>query len=255
MRIFAISDLHADFAENWVALGQLSQQAYQNDVVLIAGDIADHLSIISKTLSLFRARFRQVFYIPGNHELWTRADDCNSLEKLKRILAICYDCGVSTRPARAGELWVIPLLSWYEAGFDENQSTGVKELEGWADDYFCKWPSWIDSVADYFLRANSSSIKSYDRPVITFSHFLPRRDLLPKVSKLKFKGLPQVAGCAALDEQIRAVNSVIHIFGHTHIRCDRVIDGIRYVQSALGYPGEKRSLRESLKLIWSSGER
>src|SRR5436305_10186497 len=106
MRVFAISDLHTDFADNWKALQQLSRQSYQHDVVLVAGDIADSLSVIAKTLSLLRARFRQVFYVPGNHELWTRTDDCHSIEKFARILAVCEDAGVCTKPTRAGELWI-----------------------------------------------------------------------------------------------------------------------------------------------------
>lgn len=252
MRVFAISDLHVDFAENWKALQQLSLYDYKNDTALIAGDIADDLAVIAKTLALMRARFSHVFYVPGNHELWTRRDDCHSLDKLQSILRLCDNLGVRARPARAGELWIVPLLSWYEAAFDKEQSASTEELEGWADYYFCKWPPWMGSVAEYFLNANAPNIRSYDGPVITLSHFLPRRDLLPETAKLRFKGLPQVAGCAALDQQIRAVASVLHVFGHSHISCDRLIDGVRYVQSVLGYPSEKRSLNESLKLIWSS---
>jgi Icc-related predicted phosphoesterase len=252
MRVFAISDLHTDFSDNWKALQQLSRQDYNNDVVLVAGDIADKLSVIEKTLSLLRARFKQIFYVPGNHELWTRTDDCHSTEKLARILTLCEEIGVCTKPARAGELWIVPLFSWYDPAFDEDGSACVEELEGWADYYFCKWPPGIHSVAEYFLDVNVPNIKSYDRPVITLSHFLPRRDLLPETSKLTFKGLPRVAGCAALDYQIRAVNAVVHVFGHTHIGSDRVIDGVRYVQSVLGYPSEINSLNENLKLIWLS---
>jgi hypothetical protein len=78
--------------------------------------------------------------------------------------------------------------------------------------------------------------------VISFSHFLPRRDLLPAPERLKFKGLPQVAGCTALEGQIRRLKSAVHVFGHSHILCDRVIDGIRYVQNPLRYPRERQRL-------------
>jgi hypothetical protein len=68
--------------------------------------------------------------------------------------------------------------------------------------------------------------------VITLSHFLPRRELLPAVEKLSFKGLPLVAGAPALDCQIRALKAVIHVFGHSHIDFDQEIEGIRYVHHA-----------------------
>jgi hypothetical protein len=108
------------------------------------------------------------------------------------------------------------------------------------------------SVPEYFLNINESRIKEYDSPVITMSHFLPRRELLPAVEKLSFKGLPLVAGTLALDRQVRALNAVTHVFGHSHIDFDQVIEGVRYVQHAFDYPREKGWSKEPLKQIWES---
>src|SRR5262249_41230958 len=102
------------------------------------------------------------------------------------------------------------------------------------------------------LNLNESRIKEYDGPVITLSHFLPRRELLPAVEKLSFKGLPLVAGTLALDRQIRALNAVIHVFGHSHIDFDQEIEGVRYIHHAFKYPREKGWSKEPLKLIWES---
>jgi hypothetical protein len=250
MRIFAISDLHTDFTENWRALQQISSLHYRDDAVVVAGDIADDLGVIEKTLGRLQTKFRQVFYVPGNHELWVRTDQCHSLEKFSRILALCNDLGIHTHPAQAGEVWVVPLFSWYEPDYDIDNSADISELEGWADFYLCKWPEEIESVSDYFLKINEPHIRPYNGPVITLSHFLPRRDLLPPTSSLRFKGLPRVAGCLALDRQIRALNSVVHVFGHSHINCDLVIDGVRYVQNIGGYPRESELPGFRLKLIW-----
>jgi hypothetical protein len=89
--------------------------------------------------------------------------------------------------------------------------------------------------------------------VISFSHFLPRRDLLPAAERLRFKGLPKVAGCAALDQQIRHLKSCVHVFGHSHINCDRVIDGVRYVQNPLRYPRERTNTDFPVKIIADGG--
>src|SRR5262245_14021548 len=114
MRIFAISDLHTDFTENWKALQQISSYDYRDDVVIVAGDIGDELGLIERTLRLLERTFRQVFYVPGNHELWVRTDQCHSLEKFSKVLSLCNGVGIYTRPARAGEIWIVPLFSWYE---------------------------------------------------------------------------------------------------------------------------------------------
>lgn len=250
MRIYAVSDLHTDYKANRLLLEGLSSYAYRHDALLVAGDIADKLEIIEETLALLCAKFSHLFYMPGNHELWVRSVGYDSLEKLGRVMEICDRLGVHTRPARAGELWVVPLYSWYDAEFDVDGSGETEELRAWADFYLCRWPKMGESVSQYFLKLNASRIKRYDGAIISLSHFLPRRELLPEVSMLRFKGLPKVSGSAGLERQIRELNSIAHVFGHSHINCDLLIDGIRYVQNALRYPLERRDAAFTPKRVW-----
>ena len=252
MRIFAFSDLHTDFAENRRRLQQISSTSYSQDVLVVAGDIADDLRIIDWTLRKLSSRFGAVFYVPGNHELWVRGGECDSIEKFRQVLRLCDEIGIHTRPGRAGKHWIVPLFSWYESDYDQQGEADVSSLEGWADFYFCKWPAEMASVSEYFFDLNESRIREYDGPVITLSHFLPRRELLPAVEKLIFKGLPLVAGAVALDRQIRALNAVTHVFGHSHIDFDQVIEGVRYIHRAFDYPRGKGSLKEPLTQIWGA---
>jgi hypothetical protein len=249
MRIFAVSDLHTDFAENRSRLQRVSATAYLQDTLVVAGDIADDLGIIGWTLQQLRSRFRQVFYVPGNHELWVRTAEYDSVQKFQQVLSLCDEIGVSTRPGRAGAYWIVPLFSWYDAEYDQQREADASTLEGWADFYFCKWPVEMKSISEYFFNLNQSRIRNYDRPVISLSHFLPRRELLPAVESLTFKGLPLVAGALALDLQIRALSAVLHVFGHSHIDFDGTIDGVRYVQHAFDYPREKGWSKDPLKEI------
>ncbi|HEX8180901.1 MAG TPA: metallophosphoesterase [Pyrinomonadaceae bacterium] len=249
MRIYAISDLHTDFKQNWLVLEQLSDVAYKQDTLIVAGDIADQLHVIEATLALLQTKFKHVCYTPGNHELWVRSEKINSLQKLQLVLELCAGLGVLTRPVRLAEHWLVPLFSWYQADFATEAYDDVSALEGWADFYFCKWPPGIEPIHDFFLGLNEAHIKDYDLPVISFSHFLPRRELLPAVANLKFKELPMVAGCLGLDAQIRRLKSRVHVFGHSHISCDQVIDGVRYVQNALRYPRERASMNFPLKAL------
>jgi len=52
--------------------------------------------------------------------------------------------------------------------------------------------------------------------------------------------LPRVAGSPLIESQLRALGSELHLFGHSHIRWDETIDGVRYLQRPLGYPQERR---------------
>jgi calcineurin-like phosphoesterase family protein len=252
MRVFAVSDLHTDFAENRRRLQQISSTSYSRDALVVAGDIADDLRIIDWTLRKLRSQFNKVFYVPGNHELWVRDGEYDSIEKFRQVLHLCDDIGIYTRPGRAGKTWIVPLFSWYESDYDRQGEADVSSLEGWADFYFCKWPVGMGSVSEYFLSLNESRIKEYDGPVITLSHFLPRRELLPAVERLSFKGLPLVAGTLALDRQVRTLNAVTHVFGHSHIDFDQVIEEVRYIHHAFDYPRGEGWPKEPLKQILES---
>ncbi|HYW08298.1 MAG TPA: hypothetical protein VE913_15175, partial [Longimicrobium sp.] len=64
---------------------------------------------------------------------------------------------------------------------------------------------------------------------------------------LRFKGLPAVAGSLGIEAQIRRLGSAVHVFGHTHIPVDRVIDSVRYVQHYFRPPTADVPL---LKEVW-----
>ncbi|WP_007960983.1 metallophosphoesterase [Pelosinus fermentans] len=66
MRVFTISDIHVDFAENLYWLNNLSCNDYLNDILILAGDITDTLPLFEKTLRKLRKRFSEVLFIPGN---------------------------------------------------------------------------------------------------------------------------------------------------------------------------------------------
>jgi len=253
MSIYCASDLHSDFGENWSLLEKLPTGQHGDDTLIVAGDIADRFDRIQRTLELLRSRFGQVFYTPGNHELWVRGEPYNSIEKFERILGLCAKLDVRTRPGIVNGYWVVPLLSWYDDSLDGEGEIDAAELEGWGDFHFCRWPGELPRPSEYFLALNEGVVRHYDKPVITFSHFLPRRDLLPDVDRLRFKGLPRVAGSMKLDLQIRAVGSAIHVFGHSHINRDQVIDGVRYVQHAMLYPREREWLGSAGIEYWNSG--
>jgi len=242
MRLFATSDLHTDYRENFRWLQELSDTEYRDDALIVAGDVSDRLEIISETLQLLRSKFRQLLFTPGNHELWVRGAEINSLEKFQLVLNLCDELDIVTKPLRMENIWVVPLFSWYDGVFEP-------EMRAWADFHFCKWPEDTAPLSKYFLRLNEPHLKAYDAPVISFSHFIPRSDLLPPKEYLRISWLGNVSVCAALDSQIRQLNSTVHICGHTHTTFDRVIDDVRYVQNAVRYPKERRTPSFPIKLI------
>ena len=280
-RIFALSDVHVDSALNLAWVDSLSESDFQRDVLILAGDVSDRVERLERTLSDLRRRFASVFFVPGNHELWIRraGPPRGSLDKFEQVLAICDRLDVRTQPGRIGDrkgVWIVPLFSWYlkpEEGPDSlyTPKSGEDEtLSMWSDDHFFRWPETARPAAEFFLGVNERNIsRTYEAPLISFSHFLPRRELIFGMpAPRRWGGSPgdphpgfnfsRVAGCRGLDVQIRRLGSTLHVYGHQHRNRFREIDGVTYVSHCLGYPRERenghiRGLDGGPRLVWDAG--
>ena len=69
--------------------------------------------------------------------------------------------------------------------------------------------------------------------MISFSHFVPRNDLIPEKEHLFYKNLPKAVGSDWLRERIHSLSPAVHVFGHTHFSWDSILDDVRYVQVSL----------------------
>lgn len=70
MRVWAVSDIHTDYAQNLQWVRELADSAggdCRGDVLLVAGDVSDSTETLEKTLSLLAGAFGHVFFVPGNH--------------------------------------------------------------------------------------------------------------------------------------------------------------------------------------------
>ncbi|KAJ8750191.1 hypothetical protein K2173_014106 [Erythroxylum novogranatense] len=262
-RVFSISDLHTDYPDNMAWVNRLCPTTHKNDVLLVAGDVAETYQNFHLTMSLLKDRFGHVFFIPGNHDLWLRRDKeqyLDSLEKLDKLLDACRAVGVETKPMVIDNLGIVPLFSWYHESFDrEMDITGVRipSLEMACKDFHaCKWPGMLSngdmSLALYFdamNEVNENEIKLIQRAcsqIITFSHFVPRQELCPEKRMLFYPNLPKIIGSDFLEVRLRSIHgtegsaSACHVFGHTHFCWDAVLDGIRYIQAPLAYPRERK---------------
>jgi predicted phosphodiesterase len=247
MRLYATSDLHVDFEENRRFIEKLSLIEFTEDALIVAGDVAHRLDLIGETLGLLKRKFEEVFFVPGNHELWVGRDEEDSVEKFYHILELCDQLGVHTGPAVVGGRRIVPLFSWYDDSFDGRADD--PSLQNWVDFRHCRWPSAVEVPALFFSGLNQTRIRKSSEQTVSFSHFLPRSELLPDRQVLRFKGLPQVAGSASIERMVRGVGAQVHVFGHSHIRRDVVLEGVRYVQHHLGYPRERRGRSFELKQI------
>lgn len=201
---------------------------------------------------------------------------------------MCDSIGVNTRPIKVHcldnrDVWVVPLFSWYSQPEDEAEETLYVGRESedveltkqaWMDNHRCRWPEMTETPAKHFAKLNDTSIEVHNSPVISFSHFVPRLDLVsttdaemeqvqserqrlgllpldnPKAQGafLKFN-FTRYAGSKLIEKQIRELGSRVHVYGHQHRNRDRVIDGVRYASYCRGYPRE-----QAMGVVWGFPE-
>eukprot|EP01105_Mastigella_eilhardi_P027523 TRINITY_DN8520_c0_g1_i1.p1 TRINITY_DN8520_c0_g1~~TRINITY_DN8520_c0_g1_i1.p1 ORF type:complete len:296 (-),score=63.77 TRINITY_DN8520_c0_g1_i1:115-1002(-) len=273
-RVYALSDLHADFPQNqeWLAGSALhAPGGHRDDALVVAGDVSDDLQRLDETLRLLAHTFGHVFFVPGNHELWLRCAGANpaytSLDKFHDVLSVCAAAGVHTEPQRVCGVDIVPLFSWYDVPpsqhtlfFPDDKMNNTEEI--WTDTHLCKWPATLakHERAAYFVALNQERCsRQYEGPVVSFSHFFPsiavreahrhtvierweRMKLLqPAIaaSNLKPPNFTLVAGTSLLEANIRGLRSTVHVIGHSHRNLDVMLTGVRYVNRPLGYPSER----------------
>ena len=250
MRIFALSDIHIDYDANAKWIANLSVAEYQDDALILAGDVTDSRRLLEWCLSALAKRFKKVLFTPGNHDLWVIREDheMNSLRKFDDVRAIVESSGASMQSFRERGVEIIPLLGWYDYSFGE-PSEELRSM--WMDYRACRWPSGYteEDVAAHFAAFNDKQVSVAGATVITYSHFLPRIDLMPEFIPRAHKLLYPILGSTRLESQLRRLNSSIHVYGHSHVNRHVKIDGVSYINNAFGYPNETWVTSKSLTLI------
>lgn len=247
MRVFALSDIHVDYESNARWISSISTADFQDDVLVVAGDVTDTLSLLEWCLTALAIRFRRVLFVPGNHELWVARDGRwkDSLQKFREVAMAVASCGASMQAFQRRGVSIVPIFGWYDYSFGE-PSEELKSI--WMDYYACRWPDGFlaGDVASYFAALNTTEARDIAGKIITFSHFLPRIDLMPNGTH---ELLYPVLGAWQLDRQLRLLSSSIHVYGHSHVNRVVEIDGVIYVNNAFGYPSEARVASRRLLCI------
>jgi hypothetical protein len=136
---------------------------------------------------------------------------------------------------------VVPLFAWYHENLDAKDEDDYDDeksrdtLKGWTDFLMCKWPNHFKQhslnphesktvmpqqtvfAKDYFASLNVEHLHEYDAPVISFSHFVPRRDLLPAKEFLFIPFLPKVCNLYVFVSHIHSSCSLLQVSGSQEI--------------------------------------
>lgn len=270
-RLLAVSDLHVRYPDNRTIVEGLRPTS-DGDWLIVAGDVAEQVDDIAWALGLLRERFATVIWVPGNHELWTRAQDPVPLrgeERYRHLVDVVRGLGVLT-PEDPFPVWdgpggpatVAPLFVLYDYTFLPDGATTAEEGMAAAvaagvvctDEHFLH-PDPFASRAEWCRARVVESERRLDAcdpalPTVLVNHWpltrLPTRVLRHPVFAL-WCGTQSSA-----DWHVRYRASAV-VYGHLHIPRVTVEDGVRFVEASLGYPREWRAREERNGAVVSDG--
>ncbi|KAF8036022.1 hypothetical protein BT93_C1903 [Corymbia citriodora subsp. variegata] len=205
LRVFVLSDLHTDYSENMMWVECLSTAKHKRDVLLVAGDVAETYNNFVLTMSLLKERFKHVFYVPGNHDLWCRRE--SDVSACKDYHACKWPEELSNRDTS--------LASYFDA-MNENNMDLIEDIK--------KTCEQIITFSHFVPR----------------QELCPEKRMLFYPNLPKIIGSDSLEVRLRSIHGAEGSGSACHVFGHTHFCWDAVLDGIRYVQAPLAYPRERK---------------
>jgi predicted phosphodiesterase len=257
MKLYAISDLHLGEGANQEALAALP--SYPDDWLILAGDTGETTDHLQRALSALERRFKQILWVPGNHDLWTLpssfpgSDEVRGEAKYNQLVAICREHGVLT-PEDPYVLWpgegkptlLAPLFLLYDYSFrpddipEEQVVSWAQEKKMACADEHWLYPDPYPSRSAWCIeRCHSTEERLQQVPastsLILINHF-PLLESLVRLSRIP-RFSPWCGTKYTHDWHQRFPVSIV-VYGHLHIRATDYRDGVRFEEVSLGYLGQ-----------------
>jgi 3',5'-cyclic AMP phosphodiesterase CpdA len=273
MKLYAISDLHLANKINFDALEALP--AHRDDVLILAGDTGEQEGHLSVALAMLSTRFKQVVWVPGNHDLWTlpiQPERLRGTAKYRRLVSICRQYGAAT-PDDPYLTWrggtgernylLVPMFLLYDYSFRPEYVPAEKAVD-WAVEsgVVCTdeelldpapYPSpaaWCAERCRYTEeRLIKESSQNPGTPMVLINHFPLRQEM---AQLRRFPRFSLWCGTQRTENWHTRFPVAVVVYGHMHMRGTHYRDGVRFEEVSLGYPRDwthKRGMNYYLREI------
>ena len=260
MKLFALADLHLGHPANREALPRLP--AHRDDWLILAGDVGETERHLQLAFDSLQPKYRQLVWVPGNHELWSVASEgiaLRGVERYARMVELCRARGVITPedpyPVVAIDetpVRLVPMFLLYDYSF---RPTDVP-LDGalaWArqtgivcaDEHLLS-PAPYASRIDWCHARLDETAERLDAlsdgvPNVLINHWplryeLARPRMIPRFSLW--------CGTTRTEDWHLRYKARAVVSGHLHMPTSRLVDGTRFEEVSFGYPKQWRGRRE-----------
>jgi hypothetical protein len=261
-RLQFASDLHLEFHDRHDA-GNIPCEMFLKpsaEYLALCGDIGwPERPALAKFLSWCSRNYKEVYWVPGNHEFYTGGKGIYSTaaEKLEMCEKLCdgfknvHFMYRKVRQVPGWNLRIVGCTLWTELNpekdmktlFGMNDARKILSSEGTQAglDFFRDWHEKDKA----WLTEETRKARTAQEDMIVLTHYLPTYKLIHP----KYEGHP-LNYCFAtnLEEMIQ---SPIRgwLCGHSHTACEVEINGIKCALNPFGYPGEPNTLYSREKVL------
>ena len=241
--LWAVSDLHVTFPENQATVDRLVPQD-PGDWLIVAGDVAERIPDVVRTLTALKQRFHTVIWVPGNHELFNRTTDrVNGKARYRALVGQLRAIGVITPEDPYpvfGRVTICPLFTLYDYSFRLPGLTAqqaVAQAKVKLDDELAIAPyvnieQWCAGRIEY----TEDRLDATRGPKVLVNHW-PL--VIEPTHRLRFQDIALWCGTTATRDWAVKYNAIMAIHGHLHIPAETRVDGISHIEVSLGYPFEE----------------
>lgn len=251
-RLYAVSDLHLNHEDNRQALLEIA--ARPDDWLILAGDVGETCAHLELALEVLSPRFRQIVWVPGNHDLWSVPENGARLRgeaKYQRLVEICRSYGALTPEdpypvvtVGGRQVRVAPLFCLYDYSFRPSD-VAFEEAVAWAKagGVMCSdevllhadpYPSVVEwCQARCALTEQRLRLCAEGPPLVLISHFPLRQSVvwLPRIPRFSIW-----CGTRRTEDWHLRFNACVVVSGHLHMRGTQFCHGVRFEEVSLGYP-------------------
>lgn len=251
MKIALISDIHIDINKDYPVLETVAEAAVLKgaDVLVIAGDISETPeNTIAAMEQLEHLSGCQVYYVPGNHDMWNK--NCPSAKTEDIYAGYVQDARCLSGKHVLLEKGDVKLaltgdIGWYDysmasPGYSQELLDGMS-VGGrtWQDKFFNQWTA--DNKGQMMISLNQLEQQLAacgDARVMVVTHMLPVREFCVSTAKKDWSFFNAFLGSTALEDLYKRYAVRYAVCGHVHHRSEMEKDGIRHICPCLGYYSE-----------------
>jgi predicted phosphodiesterase len=252
-KLYAIADIHLSFAGNREAWAGLAP--HPSDGLILCGDVGESIEHLRLAFSAATRCFGAVWWVPGNHELYTTSKTgtrgehkyLECIETARQFDVLTPEDDFVLWEGQDGPAVVAPIFTLYDYSFKPDNVTidgavlwaGEEKIEA-ADEHllhpdpYASRQEWCHALVQRFeSKLEAAKAKFPSVPFLIANHWPLRKDL---VCLMRIPRFIIWCGTTLTEDWHWRFNAKVVISGHLHIRRTDWKNGCRFEEVSLGYP-------------------